>query len=232
MHLPALALLAPDLLDSDKAAEPLLLYGYFSDHPAVKAFEQTIKVNAVKVDLAKQNYKPEWTVNAAYGYRDNAPGNGGERADLFSLGVAFDLPVFTENRQDKQLVAAELEVLSAKAEKVNIIREFIGAFITNKAKLKSLQERRTLYEVRLLPEIKNQSEVSLSAYTIDFGSFAEAVRDKISELNAFLDLLAIQTEEQKTIMALNYLFIKEAGDLIARKDEKIAPTLAMNNKKH
>ena len=66
--------------------------------------------------MAKQKYKPEWGVNASYGYRDDDP-MGNSRADLFSVGVTFDLPLFTDNRQDKEVKSAISKTEAIKTEK-------------------------------------------------------------------------------------------------------------------
>ena len=75
------------------------LANYFAQHPAVYAIDKKISATKTGINLAEQQYKPEWGVNASYGYRDDDP-MGNNRADLFSVGVTFDLPLFTENRQD------------------------------------------------------------------------------------------------------------------------------------
>ena len=65
----------------------------FAQHPSVTAIERKIASQVIGVDVAKQSYKPKWGVNASYGYRSDMPNNT-SRADLFSVGVSFDLPLF------------------------------------------------------------------------------------------------------------------------------------------
>ncbi|WP_232368293.1 TolC family protein [Alteromonas sp. MB-3u-76] len=72
-----------------------------SQHPAVKALEVKRKVSEKAIDLAKQQYKPQWGGNANYGYRDDMP-SGQSRADFFSVGVSFDVPLFTKNDKTKK----------------------------------------------------------------------------------------------------------------------------------
>jgi len=59
----------------------------------------------------------------------------------------------------------------------------------------------------LLPQIHNQAEASLTAYTNDDGDFSEVVRSRIAVLNAEIDELTINVDEQKIRLELNYLFI-------------------------
>jgi len=196
--------------------EPTLqeLFNYFSLHPAVMAFEQKIKVSKSEIDLAKQKYKPEWGVSAGYGFRNDAP-MGTDRPDLFSIGVSFDIPLFTSNRQDKQVQSAISKNAAVKTEKWLLVRKFIASFEASRAQLLRLNERQKLYQERLLPQMHDQAEASLTAYTNDDGDFAEVVRSRIAELNAAIDALSISVERQKSIVQLNYYFTKSADDIVS-----------------
>ncbi len=90
----------------------------------MRATDQLIEAQNVDVDLARQSYKPEWSISAQYGYRDRAP-NGEDRADLFSVGIGFDLPpLFTGNRQDRKLNASVALLEAAKTERILQLRGF------------------------------------------------------------------------------------------------------------
>lgn len=78
--------------------------------------------------------------------------------------------------------------------------------------LQHLNERRVLYDQQLLPQMAEQAEAALSAYNNDDGDFAEAVRARISELNAKIDFLAISIDRLKTIAELNYFLTAATSD--------------------
>jgi hypothetical protein len=67
-----------------------------------------------------------------------------------------------------------------------------------------LNQRKALYEARLLREIHDQAEAALTAYTNDVGDFAEVVRARIAELNANIDYLNITIDRLQTVAELNY----------------------------
>jgi len=149
---------------------------------------------------------PEWGVSASYGYRADDP-MGKSRADLFSVGVTFDLPLFTENRQDKEVQSAISKTEAVKTEKLLLLRQLLGSYSSAKGRLLRLRDRQNLYKAKLLPQIHDQAEASLTAYTNDDGDFAEVVRSRIAVLNAEIDELTLDVEEQKIHLELNYLFI-------------------------
>ncbi|NND65236.1 MAG: TolC family protein, partial [Gammaproteobacteria bacterium] len=78
-----------------------------TEHPQLQAAEDRVKSQTVGVDLAKQKYKPSWAIDLNYGLRDGQLPNGDPRSDFLSGMLTFDLPVFTKNRQDRQLSSAK-----------------------------------------------------------------------------------------------------------------------------
>ena len=205
-ELPEIELINRTLVVKETWLEPSALIPYFSNHPAVVALEKNIKATKTGIKLAQQKYQPEWGVNASYGYRaDDAMGSS--RADLFSIGVTFDLPIFTHNRQDKAVQSAVSATEAVKTDKILLLRQLLGAYSSAKGRLLRLKERQMLYKFKLLPQIHDQAAASLSAYTNDDGDFSEVVRSRIAVLNTEIDLLTLNVEEQKIGLELNYLFI-------------------------
>lgn len=205
-QLPQIGLLNRDLVYKETWLKPGELVAYFSNHPSVVAIEKKINATKAGIKLAKQKYKPEWGVNASYGYRgDDLLGRS--RADLFSIGVTFDLPLFTENRQDREVQSAISQTEAVKTEKLLLLRQLLGSYSSAKGRLLRLIDRQNLYRTKLLPQIYDQAEASLTAYTNDDGDFSEVVRSRIAVLNAEIDELTLNVEEQKIQLELNYLFI-------------------------
>ena len=187
------------------------LAALLSLHPSVKSIDKKIAATKTGVKLAEQKYQPQWGVNASYGYRDDDT-LGNSRADLFSVGVIFDVPLFTENRQDNEVKSAISQTEAIKTEKLLLLRKLMSAFVSAKGRLIRLTERQTLYQDKLLPQIHDQAEVYLTAYTNDDGDFTEVVRARIAELNAEIDFLGINVQQQKIILEINYLFVGSAAN--------------------
>lgn len=182
------------------------LVEHLTRHPAVKAIEKQVNVSEATTALAQQKYQPQWGINASYGYRDDDL-YGQSRADLFSVGVTFDLPLFTQNKQDKAVMSAHAQTESVKTQKQLLIREMLTGFFSAKERLARLNQRLDLYKEKLLPQIHDQAQASLTAYTNEAGDFAEVVRARIAVLTAQLEQLSIEVAKQKIILDVNYFFI-------------------------
>ncbi len=196
-------LLRPGALSPDWLAAQLLR------HPAIAGLDEQINARDSGVALAKEKYKPQWGVNASYGYREDDP-LGDPRDDFFSVGVTFDLPLFTGNRQDKELESATARAAALRTEKWLALRKMRAELDADRATLLRLRERRDLYQGQLLAQMREQAEASLNAYTSDDGDFAEVVRARIAELNARIEALAIDLEIVRAHTRLNYYFTGSA----------------------
>jgi outer membrane protein TolC len=179
-------------------------YALLEPHPALRAIDKRIDAMDTGVELEQQKYKPDWGLSAQYGYRDDDL-MGRERADLFSVGISVDLPLFTGNRQDKAYAAAVARTEALKTDKLLLARQLLAQLQSAVARLRRLDQRETLYTSHLLPQMAEQAEAALSAYNNDVGDFAEAVRARIAELDAKIDALSLAVERQQTTARINYL---------------------------
>lgn len=185
---------------------------YIASHPSLVAIDKKIKATKIGIKMAEQKYKPEWGVNASYGYRDDDL-LGNSRADLFSVGVSFDLPLFTDNKQDYEVKSATSSTEAIKTEKLILMRKLLASYASAKGRLLRLNNRQSLYENKLLPQIHDEAEASLTAYTNDNGDFSEVVRSRIAVLNAEIDELTLKVEESKLILELNYMFVGSENNM-------------------
>ena len=188
-----------------------------SEHPLIRSIDWKIRAFETDIDLAKQSYKPQWGLNASYGYREQSP-LGEDRSDFFSVGVNFDVPLFTGNRQDKKLKSVRAEYEAIKTERALALRQLKSSYESAQARHHRLNERHSLFNTRLLNEMAEQAEASLAAYTNDNGDFAEVVRARIAELNARIEAIDVEVELQKNKAQLNYFWASHFPETSAPKD--------------
>ncbi|MDC2887850.1 TolC family protein [Psychrosphaera algicola] len=78
--------LRSNILSKNKLLSRNSLAQLVSNHPTVRLIDVDQKVALKDVEIAKEQYKPQWGINASYAYRD-AMENGDDRADFFPLGL-------------------------------------------------------------------------------------------------------------------------------------------------
>lgn len=177
---------------------------FFIRHPSVLLFDQQINLTQTDISLAKQSYKPAWGLSASYGYRGDDP-MGQDRADLFTVGVSVEVPLFSTRRPDAEVMSATSQAEAVRTDRLLKLRQLLASYDTSTAALQRLNERLSLYRKQLLPQTAQAAEAALNAYTQDAGDFAEVVRARIAELNARLAEIEILADQQKQIAQLNYL---------------------------
>ncbi|NCN43778.1 MAG: transporter [Piscirickettsiaceae bacterium CG_4_9_14_3_um_filter_43_564] len=182
-----------------------------SNHPAILAIDVKHQASRKTVELAKQSYKPQWGLNASYGIRGNNP-SGIDRANLLSIGMSFNVPIFTDHLQDRELAASVADADAVKTEKLLLMRSMLSALKKETQQLQRLSERQKRYSSQLLKQARQQAEVSLTAYTHDDGDFSEVVGARITELNARIASLKIDVDALKTIARINYFFTDAASN--------------------
>ncbi|WP_293268784.1 TolC family protein [Neptunomonas sp.] len=187
----------------DKPPSNSELVSSFIRHPSVQKIDQSIAVAVTAVRLAKQKYKPEWGMNASYGFRGE-DASGRDRSDLFSVGVTVSMPLFSSIKQDREVDAATASQEKIRTDRSLMISRMIASFHSARTQLERLDQRRKLFDRKLIPQIKQQAKASLNAYESDNGSFIEVLRPRIDQLNAQIEYLEIKVAKQKQIAQLNY----------------------------
>lgn len=175
-----------------------------SSHPMIHLAEAKIKTGNLGVQLAKEQYKPAWMVDATYGRRlDNSLGK--TRADLASVIVSLDLPFFSTDRQDRVHTARKIDVKAAQYELDDRIRMLKTQLEMNHANLKWTQERIKLFSLKLMPEALNYTQTTLTGYQSGVTDLTAVVRAHLTELTVRLDRLQLQHTERTTQAKLLYL---------------------------
>jgi outer membrane protein TolC len=180
-----------------------------NEHPLLVATEQRVRSSAVDIDIAKQDYQPQYGVNASYAMRDDTP-LGQSRADFFSVGVSVSLPLFSSAGQDAQVSAAKLLTESIRTEKLLLMKELMAGLKSAHADYSGLSDRAVLYEQQILPKIQQQAQAELNAYTNDTGDFTEVLRAKIDELDTQITMLNINVKQRIALSKIDYYLASSA----------------------
>ena len=180
------------------------LYQLLSRHPELRSSDQSIAATRVGLRLAQEETKPDWALNAAYGYRDEDR-FGNELADFVTLGVTFQLPLFKKNRQNQEIAAAADLVSADESGRVARLQQLTRRYLKAYATLDSLDERLDLYQGSLLRQMDALAEASLNAYTTDEGDFADVMRAYVALLNAKIEARTIEVNRLKVLAEIRYI---------------------------
>lgn len=174
------------------------LRGHLASHPQIALSDKNIAIAEAEVALARQAYKPDWNMELSYAQRGPAFSN------MASLQFGIDLPVFPKNRQDKSL-ASKLSLLDqTRAAREDRLRSLDAELRGNYAEAQSAIERIARFEQTILPEAAQRAEAALIAYRAGKTLFATVLEARRAEIEARLQLLALQIEAARARMNLRF----------------------------
>ena len=135
-----------------------------------------VESTAASVDLARAQKHPDWSIAASYGQRS------GGRSDMLMLEVGIGLPLFTRNRQDRDVAAREAEYQAALATREDQRRELAAQVQAGFARWEGLKRQVALHEQTLLPLAADRSASALAAFRGGgaIGPWLEARRDELA----------------------------------------------------
>lgn len=172
------------------------------EHPALLAADARIAARQSAVDLADAKKKPDWTLDVGYGYRRGTLPSGEPRSDFVSLSVTVGLPVFSDNRQDRELAAALAERSAARSSRQRLLAEFDSALLAEHARFSEYTRRVNLYKSDILKTSEASADAALLAYRNDAADVADVLRGALENLNAQLDYVKLRVERAKSFAVL------------------------------
>jgi outer membrane protein TolC len=131
------------------------------EHPAQLDFEHRLDAARTAIDVATEKRKPGWMLDVSYGFRQGdmpaAMDGGAEpRSDMLSAMVTVGLPLFTRNRQDRDVAAARLEQHGLHERHQDHAREMQATLVEAWNTAHRTAELERFYEEELL-ELADQS---------------------------------------------------------------------------
>jgi outer membrane protein TolC len=196
---PARRPLTPSLPVLQMPPAKLALRDALVRHPMVAVDDAMIEARKRDIDIAGEQYKPGWAVDANYGLRSAG------RADFATLGVAIDLPFFTGKRQDRTLAAAKRNHQASRLDRDARLLELNKSLERTYADWRRLGERVTLYKKVVINRASGTTQAALGAYRSGVSDFAELIRSRLAELDADLTLLRLQVNRAQAQARLLYL---------------------------
>ena len=155
-------------------AEALTMPGFLSPlpsliassdhHPVIGSLDKQIEASATDVALARQSYKPDYSIEVYYAYRRDF-------ADFVGVQFTVGLPYFTKDRQDRGLAAALQQSRASEDRKRDLLRELHTQISQDYVDRRHFEERAADFDASIVPDASRRVEAARSAYQSGRGSF-------------------------------------------------------------
>ncbi len=176
-----------------------------AEHPVLRAEQQRVQADRHGVDIARQARRPEFGVEARYGYRQTEMADGSTASDMLTVMATVDMPLFPSRRQGPQHEASMQRLEAATARRNNSYRELLAQWEHLQAQHQRLEERLARFDQRLVPQAVDNAEAAVSAYRSATVDFTALMRARITELDTRIDALRIRLQRDQTRAGLLYL---------------------------
>lgn len=168
------------------------------DHPAVIAAQGQIDAGDLDVAIAEQAYKPKFALEAGYGVRTELP-------NLASVGVTLSLPLFVDQRQDRQRAAAVQQVGAERLDRDLLVHELRRRLLADHASYRRLDQRVALYTSVLRERAGQTAQAAITTYANNQTDFAELIRSQLAELDAEVEQAELETRRAQMWARLAWL---------------------------
>ncbi len=175
------------------------------EHPELMAANEMIVSQQKKLEIANEQYVPQWGFDISYGKREGNNPDGSERDDFLSAMVTLDLPIFTGGRQDKNVAAEQHQLAANRYQKTDVQRMLLKRLQEIRGRLIKLQKRNELYTEKVLPQAHQNAEVALSGYQSGVVNFFTLIKARVTELNSRLAGVRIKVDYNKAFADLQFL---------------------------
>jgi outer membrane protein TolC len=166
-------------------------------HPVIGNLDKQIEASATDVALARQAYKPDYSVEIYYAYRR-------DYADFVGIEFKVGLPYFTKNREDRGVAAALEQSHASEDRKTDLLRELHARIAEDYVDRRHYQERVADFDASILPDTQHRVEAARSAYRSGSGSFDAVLAARRSLLDVQLQRLALAVEAARAQVRLDY----------------------------
>ena len=175
---------------------PALLAGA-EHHPVVSGLDRQIEAAATDIALARQAYKPDYSVELYYAYRRDF-------ADFIGIQFKVGLPYFTKDRQDRGLSAAFAQSHASEDRKSDVVRELHAQINQNYLDRRHFEERVAEFDASIIPNARRRVEAARGAYQAGRGSFDAVLAARRALPDVQIQRLALAVESARAQTRLEY----------------------------
>jgi cobalt-zinc-cadmium efflux system outer membrane protein len=132
-----------------------------------------------RLDLAKKDYLPDFTVDASYGARADTP-SGIQRSNMLSLNLSMNVPIFAAQKQAKAVDQRTSELMQEKyalQDQWNKVRSQITQGYNDYQRAK---DQVVLFETGIVPQARQTVASMLAGYQVNKVDFLNLVRSQMT----------------------------------------------------
>ncbi len=209
---------------AEAADEQILQAQALQNRPLLAARQNVIEAARTRLDLARKDRSPDFSLGARYGRRVGDNPDGSSRADLASIMFSMNMPIFTSRRQDSAIAQRGSQLQQQRYNlddaRLRISREVSRAL----ADYRAAREQARLLETGILPQARQTVASMLAAYQVDKVDFLNVVRVQVMLFNyetRYWRAVSSANQAQAALQAA--VGVSSAADFLSSRPESEVP---------
>ncbi len=130
----------------------------YDRYPMIKSREKMASAAEAKIQMAKKEYYPDFTIGTSYFARSS------QFPDMWNLTATINIPIFYKTKQREAVLEAEASLLEARRNVEATKLMTSSALRDSHAMLKSAENLMALYRDGLIPKAYQGFELALAGY--------------------------------------------------------------------
>jgi outer membrane protein TolC len=198
--------LAPARLSIDELGETAL-----RERPQLLGLKTLIDRNQKALDLARQDYYPDFDLRFQYGQREKDL-EGMPRVDVFTLTVAFNLPVWGATKIEPKIAEAQ----AMREQAISMLQaqrnELVARLRQQVAIAEQSRDSAQLYQTGILPQARLALESAAAAYRVNKVEFPMLLDSQMTVLSFEINHAAAVVAYSKALAEIDQLVGKPVGE--------------------
>jgi outer membrane protein TolC len=172
-------------------------------HPAWRLAEHQNRIANRRIDLAREEDRPQWALQASYGYRaDDRLGN--DRADFVSLGVSMEVPWLNSGQANARQASARARAQAELIDQNLLMRRLKSQTASWNQRLQWQQARIERFDTYQVPKLNHSIQAARANYQHNRGHFNRLLDAHMALLAGNLERLTLRVDRLRAEVQLAY----------------------------
>jgi len=132
-----------------------------------------------RVDLAQQDFYPDFTIGGGYAFRQNTP-TGQSRSDFASVQLSMNVPIYANHKQAKAFDQRQSELLQEQYALQDEHHKIQAEIAAKAAEYQQAKEKLLLLEHEIIPQAQQAVNSLMAGYQVSQTDFTDLLRTQLS----------------------------------------------------
>lgn len=170
--------------------------------PLLAKMRKQIEAARVRVELAKKEFFPDFTLGAFHGFRRGQTPGGKSRPDFLTLSLSMNLPLYFATKQAKAVDQRQSELLRERFQWQDAWNQVRAEIASALADYRRAREQVRLFEQGILPQARQTVASMLAGYQVGRVDFLNLVSAQITLYNYEIQYWKTLAETRQSLARL------------------------------